>query len=61
MDETIWQFKDKFNNQTILDAETLEETVYQLDNQLQNTLEEVAPLITKKKDLNTKTMVWQTS
>ena len=31
-----------------MDAETLEEAVYQLDNQLQNTLEEVAPIITKK-------------
>ena len=46
MDETIQEFKDKFNNQPILDAETLKDAVYQLDNQLQSTLEEVLPLIT---------------
>ena len=32
MDETIKEFKDKFNNQPSLDAETLEDVVYQLDN-----------------------------
>ena len=46
MDETIQEFKD---NQPILDAETLKDALYQLDNQLQSTLEEVAPLITKKR------------
>ena len=48
MDDKIQKFKDKFNNQPILDAETLKDAVYQLDNQLQNTLEGVVPLITKK-------------
>ena len=38
-DQAIWEFKDKFKNQLILDAETVDEAVYQLDNQLQNTLE----------------------
>ena len=47
-EETIWESKDKLNNQPILDVETLKHAVYQLDNQLQNTLEEVAPIITKK-------------
>ena len=47
MDKAIGKFKDKFNIQLILDVQTLEEAVYQLDNQLQNTLEEVVPLITK--------------
>ena len=47
-DKAIQEFKDKFNNQPILDAQTLKEAVCQLDNQLQNTLEEVAPLITIK-------------
>ena len=42
MDETIQEFKNKFNDQQILDAETLRDAVYQLDNQLQNALEEVA-------------------
>ena len=32
------------------------EAVYQLDNQMQNILEELAPLITKK-DQNTKNMI----
>ena len=49
MDETIQEFKDKFNNQPIQDAETLKDAVYQLDNQLQSTPEEVAPLITKER------------
>ena len=53
-DEAICKFKEKFNNQPILDAQTLEEAVYELDSQLQNTLEEVAPLIVKKKDQSTK-------
>ena len=53
MAETIQEFKDKFYNQPPLDAETLEDVVYQLDNQLQSTFEEVAPLITKK-DRSTK-------
>ena len=57
MDEAIQEFKEKFNNQPILDAQTLEEAVYQLDNQLQNTLEEVAPLITKKIKAQKETMV----
>ena len=47
--EAIREFKEKFNNQLILDAETLEDVVYQLDNQMQNTLEEVAPLTTEKR------------
>ena len=48
MDGGIQKFKDKFNNQLILDAQMLAETVYQVDNQLKNTFEEVAPLITKR-------------
>ena len=55
MDETIQEFKDKFNNQPILDAEALKDAVYQLDNQLQSTLEEVAPLIIKKRSKHKKT------
>ena len=54
MDEAIQEFKDKFNIQPILDAKTLEEAVYQLDNQLQNTLDEVAPLITKERSKHEK-------
>ena len=54
MDEAVPEFKDKFNNQLILDAQRLEEAVYQLDNQLQNTPEEVAPLITKKRSKHKK-------
>ena len=34
MDETIQEFKDNFNMQPILDAETLKAVVYQLNNQL---------------------------
>ena len=37
-----------------------EDAVYQLDNQLQSTLDVVAPLITKKIKTQ-KTMVWQTT
>ena len=48
-DETIQEFKDKFNNQPILDVETLKDAVYQLKNQLQSTLDVVAPQITKKR------------
>ena len=59
-DETIQEFKDKFKNKLILDAQMLDETVYQLDNQLQNTLEEVAHLI-KKDQSKKETMVWQTT
>ena len=47
--ETIEEFKDKFNYQPTLDAETFKDAVYQLDNQLQSSLEEVAPFITKKR------------
>ena len=47
--KTIQEFKDKFKNQPILDAETLEDAIYQLNNQLQSTLGEVAPLTTKKR------------
>ena len=49
MDETIQEFKDKFNNQPILDAETLKDAVHQLNNQLQSMLDVVAPLFTKKR------------
>ena len=61
MDETIQEFKDKFNNQPILDAETLNDAVYQLNNQLQSTLDVVAPLITKKRSQHKEAMVWQTT
>ena len=47
-DETIQEFKERFKNQPILDAQTLEKAVCQLDNQVQNALEEVTPLFTKK-------------
>ena len=52
MDKTIQEFKDK----TTLDAETLEDVVYQLNNQLQSTLDVVAPLITKKRSEHKKVM-----
>ena len=53
-DETIQEFKDKFNNQPILVAETLEDAVYQLNYQLQITLEVVALLITRKRSKHKK-------
>ena len=49
MEETIQEFKDKFNNQPILDAETLKDSAYQLYNQFQSTVDIVAQLITKKR------------
>ena len=54
MDETIQEFKDKFNNEPILDSDTLKDAVYQLDNQLQSTLGGGAPLITKKRSKHKK-------
>ena len=53
-EKAIQEFKNKFNNQPILDAQTLKEAVYHLDNQLKNTLKEVAPLITKEKPMHNK-------
>ena len=54
MDETIQEFKGKFNNQPILDAEPLEDAVYQLNNQLQSTLDVIGSLITKKRSKHKK-------
>ena len=48
-DKTLQEFEDKFNNQPILDAKAPEDAVCQLNNQLQSTLDAVAPLITKKR------------
>ena len=50
----IQEFKNKFNDQPILDTETLKKAVYQLDNQLKNALKDVAPLITKEKPKHNK-------
>ena len=54
------QFKNSSTSakdtQPILEAGTLEDAVYQLDNQLQNTLEEVAPLITKRRSKHKRTL-----
>ena len=43
MDESILEFKDRFSNQPILNAETLKDVVYHLNNQLQIALDVVEP------------------
>ena len=57
MEVKIQESKDKFNNQLILDAEKLKDAAYQLNNQLQSTLDVVAPLITKERSKHKKAMV----
>ena len=51
---TIQEVKDKFKDLPILDKETLKDALYQLNNQLQSTLDVVAPLSTNKRSKHKK-------